>query len=52
MVKVCSAMYIKVLYVLCLYKAQISGECYRTIGPLVSYFSQNIDCGFTLEPPQ
>ena len=26
MVKVCSAMFIKFLYVLCLYKAQISGE--------------------------
>ena len=26
MVKVCSAMFIQVLYVLCLYKAQISGE--------------------------
>ena len=25
---------------------------YRTIGPLVLIFAQNIDCGYTFEPPR
>ena len=29
----------------------ISQVSYRTNGPLVLIFAQNIDCGYTLEPP-
>ena len=31
-------------------RSQVS--VYRTIGPLVLIFAQNIDCGYTLEPPR
>ena len=30
----------------------ISQVSYRTSGPLVLIFAQNIDCGYTLEPPR
>ena len=33
------------------YMQQTQVSVYRTIGPLVLIFAQNIDCGYTLEPP-
>ena len=34
------------------YMQQTQVSVYRTIGPLVFIFDQNIDCGFMLEPPR
>ena len=34
------------------YMQQTQVSVYRTIGPLVLIFAQNIDCGYTLEPPR
>ena len=42
----------QVLYVLCFSRPRYQVSVYRTIGPLVLIFAQNIDCGYTLEPPQ
>ena len=40
-----------IFYNICIYsRSQVS--VYRTIGPLVLIFAQNIDCGYTLEPPR
>ena len=33
------------------YMQQTQVSVYRTIGPLVLIFAQNIDCGYTLEAP-
>ena len=52
-VKVISLSYIfQVLYVLCFSRPMYQVSVYRTIGPLVLIFALNIDCGYTLEPPQ
>ena len=51
--KVISLPYIfKVLYVLCFTRPRYQVSVYRTIGPLVLNFAQNIDYGYTLELPQ
>ena len=34
------------------YMQQTQVSVYRTIGPLVLIFAQNIDCGYKLEPPR
>ena len=34
------------------YMQQTQVSVYRTIGPLVHIFAQNIDSGYTLEPPR
>ena len=34
------------------YMQQTQVSVYRTIGPLVLIFAQNIDCGYTLERPR
>ena len=34
------------------YMQQTQVSVYRTIGPLVLIFAQNIDCGYSLEPPR
>ena len=34
------------------YMQQTQVSVYRTIGPLVLIFAQNIDCGYMLEPPR
>ena len=42
---------LQVLYVLCFSRPRYQVSVYRTIGPLVLIFAQNIECGYTLEPP-
>ena len=44
--------FFQVLYVLCFTRPRYQVSVYRTIGPLVLIFAQNIDCGYTFESPQ